>query len=217
MKIFKKEKAVTALAERYLDVVEQCVESAESMVRDYLGGDTADTQARADEVSRLETEADGLRRDMRDQLFSGAYLPLMRADIFGLFEAIDGIPNASEACCRFFHSERPDIPEEFRERYLLLATLSFGAFQPLRKSVHRFFKPKKNKMGSIRAGTEEISVEEKRVDEAEIELTSAIFASDLDLARKMHLRRALGRIVEISDRAEDTAERLLLIAMKAIS
>lgn len=217
MKIFKKEHEVTDLAIEFLDASQRCVSKAEAAVVRYLQGEVDGMQELVREVSDEETEADRILREMRDLLFSGAYLPLIRADIYSLLDSIDGLPNAAESCCRFFYSERPEVPEEFRERFIKVTEHSFGIFQQLDRSASGFFKPKE-KMESIRHGVKVISTEETVVDTLEVELIVAIFGSpSLGLAEKSHLRRALSHIVEISDRAEDSADQLLLIAMKAIA
>jgi predicted phosphate transport protein (TIGR00153 family) len=217
MKIFKKEKEVTEIAEEYLDVAERCVTKAEEAILEYLSGDSSRQEQLQREVNTVEAEADALRRSIGDKLFSGAYLPLMRGDIFGLIESIDSVPNGAESCCTFFYSQKPHIPDEFREAFLEITRESLGVIKPLKKAVKRFFKPK-GTMDSIREHADEISKQESVVDEKELKLTLAIFESQtLELSAKLHLKRALSRIVEISDRAEDCSDHLVLIAVKSIA
>ncbi len=217
MKIFKKEKEVTELAERYLDVAELCVVEAKKAVMDCLESQCPDMLERALLVSGHEHEADELRREMRDKLFSGAFLPLMRADIASLFESIDRVPNAAEACTKFFYGERPNVPDELRARFRAIASESFDVIKPLTQAGLGFFRAK-GKVDAIREAARQIGVEEARVDALELSLTAAIFEStSLSLAEKNHLRRSLSKIVEIADRAEDAADTLLLIALKSIA
>ena len=56
-------------------------------------------QGKADNI---ESNADLVRYDLRDKLYSGAYLPLLQEDIYKLIESIDKVANAGEACCDFF-------------------------------------------------------------------------------------------------------------------
>jgi uncharacterized protein Yka (UPF0111/DUF47 family) len=58
---------------------------------------------------------------------------------------------------------------------------------------------------------------ESKVDKIEWQLTKEIFTSSLEHSRMLHLRLCLDDIVEISDRAEDAADRLELVTLKSVS
>jgi predicted phosphate transport protein (TIGR00153 family) len=216
MKIFKKEKEVAELALAYLETATQCVRCGETAILAYLKDDLVAASAAQRESADLESSADSERRIIGDRLFSGAYLPLIRGDIFSVIEALDKVPNAAESCCGFFLSEKPLIPESFQGQFQEIATESFGAMSELRKAVKWLFKPKGD-IERIRLHCGEVSVLESRVDDLEWALTVAIFESDgIDLSQKIHLKTALDRIVHLSDVAENVADRLELAAMKSV-
>jgi predicted phosphate transport protein (TIGR00153 family) len=216
MKIFKKEQKVVDLALEYLEVSTQCVASGEQAVSSYLAGKLGSASEIRQDVRQLEARADELRRAIGDMLYSGAYLPLIRGDIYSLVDCFDRVPNAAEACATFFISERPDVPDEYVEAFRDILGTSFGTIHPLREAVKEFFDPK-GRLEDVRAHTVKTSVEESIVDDSEWELTNAIFDSPLDLARKLHLRKALERIVHVSDRAEDAGDQLGLVAVKSVT
>ena len=161
-------------------------------------------------------KADEIRRSIGDKLYSGAYLPLMRGDIYGIVESLDKVPNAAEACCSFIASQTPEIPDEFKESYLKLTRESFGIVAELSKVVKGFFKPK-GKIDAIREHAQAVGEQESVVDGIEWDTTVRIFnSSSIDLAHKIHLKSALNRIVHVSDRAENAAEYIELVAMKSV-
>ena len=215
MKIFKKEKDVAKLAMNYLKAVESCVEPAKEAVIAHINADSSTVASLHPKVVALESEADEMRRAIEDKLFSGAYLPLMRGDICSVIEALDRVPNAAESCCALFAGEKPDIPADFKEPFLQITADSFAIVEDLGSAVRDFFKTK-GKIDAIREHVKAVGVRESEVDRQEWRLTVAIFASDLELAQKMHLRRALDRIVNIPDRAENAAETLAQVAMKSV-
>jgi len=216
MKIFKKEKEVVSLAKDYLETVQACVNPAEAAVKAYLKGDLGEVANLRPQVAELESKADDVRRTIADKLFSGAYMPLMRGDIYSIFEALDRIPNAAEACCGFFASQNPFIPTEFTDQFAQITSDSFGIVGDLCVAVREYFKPK-GKINSVREYVRNVGKSESVVDGQEWDLTVAIFnGSNLELAQKMHLKRALDSIVDIPDRAEDAAEMLSVVAMKSI-
>lgn len=216
MKIFKKEKEVTDLALDYLDTATRCVKAGEAAVLAYVKEDLSAASAAQKEASELETAADAARRTIGDRLFSGAYLPLMRGDIHSIIESLDKMPNAAESCSGFFLSEKPSIPEEFRDRFTEVTTASFGSMNGLRKAVKAFFKPK-GEIEKIRENSHQVSIEESRVDDMEWALTVAIFENEaVDLCHQRHMKVALDKIVHLSDVAENVADRLELTAMKSV-
>jgi len=216
MKIFKKEKEVADLALDYLDIATRCVTKGETAVLAYLKGEMAEASAAQKEASELEAEADAARRTIADRLFSGAYLPLMRGDIHSIIESLDKVPNASEACSGFFLSEKPEVPEEFRERFIDVTRESFGSMVNLRKAIKAFFKPKGD-IEKIRKNAREVSILESRVDDLEWNLTTAIFeCKEIDLCHRRHMKVALDKIAHLSDVAENVGDRLELAAMKSV-
>lgn len=216
MSIFKKEQKVEELAIEYLKVSELCAKSSEMAVLAYLDGDQAAALDGRNQTRKLEAEADRLRRAIADELHSGAYMPLMRGDIYSLIDAFDRVPNAAEACATFFVSQKPEIPDEFVGSFRQLLTDSLGVVNPLVRAVRTFFEPK-GQTDEIRSLVEEVSIEESKVDELEWALTNAIFDAEIELARKLHLRDAIRRIVHISDRAEDAGDRLGHVAVKSVT
>lgn len=216
MKIFKKEKDVVKLALGYLDIIDECVRAAEKSVNLYLNGDRQGAAELQVTVGALESKADEVRRAIGDKLYSGAYLPLMRGDIYSIIDSLDHVPNAAEACCSFFISQTPEIPADFVASYVETAGASFGIITELSEVVSSFFKPK-GKIDAIRDHAQMVGTQESVVDGMEWEITVRIFESpSIDLAHKIHMKNALDRIAQISDRAENAAEYIELVAMKSV-
>lgn len=214
MKIFKKEKEVTELALKYLRAAERCVETCGKTIDAYLDGRTDEAATLREEASNQETQADRLRRKIGDKLFSGAYLPLLRGDIYSLIDSLDHVPNAAEASASLFVGEGPSVPDEFKERIRELTHASFGIIHPLHHLMKTFFNPKGH-MDEIREDHKKIGIQESAVDQLEWNLTTDLYRSTLDLAHKHHLKKALDFVARVSDRAEDTADQLELVALKS--
>ncbi len=216
MLIFKKEKKVAKLVEAHINVVAECLATATRAVEQFLVGELAEAKELAKRVDQIETNADRVRREIRDDLYLGAFLPLIREDVYKLVETIDKVANAAEECCDFFLSQRPDVPAEMRDAFVEITEASFGSFVPLGKAAHVYFKPK-GKIEAVRELAQKVGEQESVVDTQEWELTRRIFDSTLEsLSHKMHLRRALDKIVQVSDRAEDAADQLELVSVKSV-
>jgi predicted phosphate transport protein (TIGR00153 family) len=214
MRFFKKEKEVVELVLRHLEITERCLSTAAMTVDAYLRGVMDEAKGLARQVGRLESEADLVRYEIRDKLYSGAYLPLLREDIYRLVESIDKLANAGEACCDFFLNQRPSIPEGLAGPFLKVSEESLGIIRALRTAVQCFFSGE-CRSEVVREHTKEIDQIESRVDKLEWDLTKSIFTASLDHSQKIHLKLCLNSIVEISDRAEDASDQLDLATLKS--
>jgi predicted phosphate transport protein (TIGR00153 family) len=212
--IFKKEKDVIDLIFKHLDTADECLRTAMETVDTYLKGDIPKAKSLALKVDGIETEDDFIRYTIRDKLYSGAYLPMIRGDILNLVERVDKICDAAEACCDFFLDQRPEIPEGLKPQFLRVAQESFGIIVPLREAIVNYL-GEGGSVEAIREKAKEVGIKESDVDKLEWDLTRQIFTSPLDWGHKVHLRLCLDTIVEISDRAEDAADQLELAVIKS--
>jgi predicted phosphate transport protein (TIGR00153 family) len=216
MLLFKKEKEVVKLILKHLDMIEECLKNGIKTVEYYLENNISEAKVSARKSRRIESEADIIRYGIRDKLYSGAYLPLLREDIYKLIESVDKVGNAGEACSDFFLNQRPLIPDEMKSHFLAIAQESLGIIDPLKLAVLCYFKGE-CKIEVVREHTKEVGMQESRVDKLEWDLTKEIFIStSLDFAHKHHLKNCLDAIVEVSDRAEDASDQLELATLKSM-
>lgn len=212
--IFKKEKKVIELILKHVDTTEDCINTGLKAIDFYLQGNIGNAKVDARNTRNLESEADLIRHDIRDHLYSGAYLPVIREDIYKLVESIDKVANAGEACCDFFLNQRPEIPPDMKAHFLEVAKQSLGIIESLKDAVLCYFKGG-CVLETVRDHTRDIGLQESAVDKLEWDLTKQIFISSLDFSHKLHLKLCLDSIVEVSDRAEDAADQLELTALKS--
>jgi predicted phosphate transport protein (TIGR00153 family) len=215
MMLFKKEKEVIELILKHLDLAVDSLMTGIQTIECYLDGNISDAKRLAREVRSIESDADIVRYDLRDKLYSGAYLPLLREDIYKLIESIDKVANAGEACCDFFLNQRPMIPDELKPAFLDVVRESLGIVDNLKLAVLCYFKGE-CKIETVREHTKEIGLQESRVDKLEWDLTKEIFTSSQDFARQLHMKHCLDFIVEVSDRAEDAGDQLELATLKSM-
>ena len=216
MKLFKKEKEVSDLLTKFLDEIEKCLNKTENTIHAYIKGTLKEAKHLARDVRELETETDVFKYTIRDKLYSGAYLPLIREDIYHLVESLDKVANAAEACSDFFLNQRPTIPDDLTSAFTIVGQESMSVITPLKKAVMCFLK-KKCTIKDVRQYAQEVGLIETDMDRSDWELTKARFISSLDFSQKIHLKHCLDKIVEVSDRAEDAADQLELAALKSMA
>lgn len=212
---FKKEKKVLDLIVQYIDSAEACIQSAEKAIQFYLDGDLKQAKTAARLTADTESEADLIRYDIRDKLYLGAYMPLIREDIYKLVENVDKVANAGEACSDFFLNQRPTVPQELKPQFQEIVQKSLGIMLPLKEALLCFFKGQ-CPHELARQFAKEVGLKESEVDNLEWDLTKDIFTSSLDFSRQLHLKLCLDAIVEVSDRAEDAVDRVALATLKSV-
>ncbi len=216
MMLFKKEKEVIDLIEQHATKMEACLSTAIETLLTFLDDDIAKAKTLARRTDALESEADLIRLKIRDRLYSGAYMPVLREDVYKLVESLDRVANAAEKCCDTFLNQRPEIPKELKSLYADIVRTSLGIGEPLKNAVLCYLRgicP----VEVSREHAKEVGLAESNVDSMEWDLTKKIFSSKLSYGHKVHLRRCLDNIASVSDRAEDSADQLELVTLKTMS
>ena len=211
--LYRKEKEVNELLLKHLEKVDECLKTSLLTVEDYLNCKIDDAKGLAKKVDSIETEADFIRHEIIGKMYSGAYLPLLREDMLHLLEQLDKIADGAESCCDFFLDQRPEIPDDLKPRFLSAMQASTSCFTFLKDAVISFFS-EKDETENIREVLRKVGIIESDVDKLEWDITRDIFKTNLDYGHKVHLRHCIQRVVEISDRVEDTADQLEITIIK---
>ena len=127
----------------------------------------------------------------------------------------DVVANFAEECCDFFLNQRPVIPDDFKVAFSTAIQTSLSVGESLKHAVLCYLRglcP----IEVSRQHTRDIGLVESKVDKLEWDLTRKIFSSELEYSHKIHLKLCLERIVEVSDRAEETADQLELVTLKSM-
>ena len=215
MILFKKEKEVIELIEKHANKVEECVTTSFSTLQAYLNGDIANAKKLARQVDNLESQADLIRHQVRDRLYGGAYMPLLREDVYKLVESVDTVANAAEKSCDAFLNQRPVIPELLKQDFLTIITVSTSVIEPLKEALLCYLKglcP----MEVARQHSKDVGLIESKVDSLDWDLTKKIFSSDLAYSHKLHLKLCVEHVAGLTDKAESAADYLEIVALKAM-
>ena len=215
MLIFKKEKKVVELALKHAEKTDESLRIMVEAIKGFLSDGGMSLAKSATRVNELETEADSLLRDIRELLYSGAYLPTIRGDIYRLLSAVDDVTNKIENALDFVNYQKPTSTRPYVEPLEEILDMTLACFSELDDALRAFFKPK-GKVEDLRKHCRRVAEIESAVDNKERSLTLSIFESDLTLAEKQHLVKLLARIVHISDKIENAADALELASLKSI-
>ena len=215
MLIFKKEKAARKLALEHFEKTHECLESAFAVMEQYLAGDIESAKQSAKRVIKLESDADLLKHELRDVLFSGAFLPNIRSDVYRLVDSVDKVADMGETSSHFVVYQIPVIPEYFHDDINEICRLCLTCYEELQAGLKCFFKPK-GEMDLLRGHASKVGDLETAVDSLQANFTRNIFESSMGMGEKIHLCQLLKYISRIADRTEDAADELQFAAMKSI-
>ena len=215
MQILKKEKQVVELALDHFDKTGEALRIMIAAMRGYVVGDLDGLDEATSSVDQLESEADDRLREIRGLLYSGAFLPTIRGDLYRLFSEVDKIANRVESCLDFVDQQQPGNVEDYRTEFKKILDLTADCYGALKRAMEAYLDPKLE-LEELREHASQVSKIESMIDDIQRSLTSTIFRSNLTLAEKLHLAQLLLHIVGVSDQAENATDELELLSLKSI-
>jgi uncharacterized protein len=211
IRLFGRTKALEAEIDEFLNKLSESAMIFEMAIAVYLKSLANDEfESKLLQVNKLESDADTLRRSIEHQLYQHTLIPQSRGDVLGLVENLDHIINSLEGALWNFSIETPVIPTHMHEDFLELSKTAILAVEQLVQASRSFF----NNINDSNNYTHKVMFYEKETDKISSRLKRAIFAEDIDLAHKMHLRSFVEYIDNIADSSEDVADRLAIYIIK---
>lgn len=209
--IFRRTRILEGEIDEFMDNLAQSALAFKRAVSIFLAdGRSPEFDEKLAQVNNLESRSDDLRRAIERQLYAQTLIPESRGDVLGLLENLDSVLNNFEGSLWGFSIENPDIPEQYHADYKALAEQVTAAVEALVLASRAFFR----NVEMVNDHMHKVIFYEKEADKVSTKLKRQIFESDLELARKMHLRHFVEVIDNIADRAEDVADRLAIYAIK---
>lgn len=194
----------------YLDKARLVADTFRDGLRHYRQHGLQELDQFAHVSHREESECDRVRRQVERDLFAKSLLPEAREDVMGLLEHVDLVINQAEDVLRQIVLQRIELPAPFQDDYADLGERCHEAMAVLLEQAAAALAndPRTRDLGDA------VKACESRVDQSEQHLVSAVFASDLELARKLHFRDLVTMTAAIGDLAEDAANLLTVFALK---
>jgi hypothetical protein len=183
--LFEKEQQVQRLIDRYLDTLKMARENFQEAMNVYFGkGSCGDFELMIERTDKAEGNADEIRNEIENLMYSKALIPESRGDILGLLEAIDQILSLFKLILYMIHTQDLTIPEFLVLDVKELIRISLECCDLLIKQVEALFR----KSEGIRALAFTIDNNESHCDHIERRIIKKIFASNLDSFQKLQLK-----------------------------
>jgi len=208
--LFKSSRVLEAQIDEFLDTVAEGSLVFLDGVKSYMEGNKANFESAIAKIDKLESKADKLSKDVETSLYRQSLIPEHRGDVLGLLENSDNIIDTTKRSLYQFSVEKPDIPEQYNAEFLKLAEASAAAAEAVIICARAFFR----EADAVKDNLYKVHHFEREADTISDSLKRAIFASDLDLAHKIHLRYFALNVEIVSDKAEEVADRLAIYTIK---
>ncbi len=208
--IFYKTKELESEIDAFCDTVDQGALAFKLGINLFLRGADTTFEDKLRQVNELESRGDTLRRAVERKLYSQTLIPESRGDVLGLLENMDRILNECEGAMWQFFIEKPKIPDEFNADFTGLTGFVVESVSALVSASRRFFRD----IDAVSDQLHKVMFYEKEADKVSTKLKIAIFASELDLSRKIQLSNFVEHIDNIADTAVDVADRLAIYTIK---
>ena len=213
-KFFGKETEVEKLSKLHVELVYQSVYKLIDVMEHYYKHDFDSMDDEVNEITRIEKEADDIRRKMEIEFFKGAFLPFDREDRINLAEQVDSVADAVQSTAYSISLGKITFPESFREDFTELVKASCDTVALLRDCI----KMLDVDLGTALSKTHDIEKKEDEGDIVERRIISRLYeayrSEEISILKFMELKDIAEKIGNIADRAEDASDRVPIIVAK---
>ncbi len=197
----------------HADKVKECAWMFKRAAECYVQLDCEEFDTLTEEVAKLESQADDLKRDLRNHLPRGLLMPVDKFILLDCLREQDHVVDDVEEAL-YWLSFRPEggIPEQLVGDFLELIDAVMPSIEKLPEMVEQaivYFEStteeERNKLKSI---IRDIRQAENEADLLEHELKKRIFAELKDPVEIFHMVRVIEIIGSIADDAQNAADRM---------
>lgn len=209
--LWKKQKEIKKDVEEYLLETENCLEAFSQAFEVYFAeGLSENFKQQIDKTHGHESKADDERREIEYAMYNRALIPESRGDILGMLESLDLVPNKCESVLYQIWYQNMAVPAEYTEKLRELIEVNKQSYALLCAAVRHFF----GDIEQVLPAVDQVMDKESESDRIERELIKSVFDAPGDKADKILLKEMILEIGAISDRAENAADRMRIVAVK---
>jgi predicted phosphate transport protein (TIGR00153 family) len=174
------------------------------------GSDSDAFRQKLQQVDQLESRADQLRRSIEQALYEHSLIPDSRGDMLSLLEDLDFLINLFEENLYAYSVENPQFPQEHHKLMKELVEQVVLSVEATVMGARAFLRD----LSAVRNHLHKVMLYEHEADQLALALKTRVFASDLSLERKAHLRHFIDKVEGVSNQAEDVADWLAIYTIK---
>lgn len=212
IKIFKTSKNVIINIDEYFDNVELAILNFKEGVNNYLEGNLTEFEINLNKIDELEGKADSIIRKIENDFYVYSLMPNYSSDILNLLEKVDDIIDKAKDNLSQFDVEAPYFPEDLKNDFLRLVSLSLKSAENVIPAARVFF----TAPNLVKDKLQKVLFYEREADKLATKIKRRLFKEMdfLKLSEKIHLRYFTLHVEEVSDAAEVVAKMLSSLVIK---
>jgi predicted phosphate transport protein (TIGR00153 family) len=214
MRLFGRESRVERHSREHVQLVFDCVLKLQELMPLFYQGDFNSLEKKVHEMSQLEHQADEIRRIMEIEFFKGAFLPFDREDRIILAELVDTVADITQDTAYGICLSRVQFPGQFEEDYQELVDAVCETVEVLKECVDMLDED----LAQAIAKAHEVEAKEEVVDGVERRILKKLYDAyrngDFGILKLIELKNTATRLADITDRAEDASDRVLIMVAK---
>lgn len=213
-RFFAKESSVEKLSKLHVELVYECVHKLNDLMGYFYEHDFDSMDIEIEEISRIEHEADEIRRKMEIEFFHGAFLPFDREDRIVLAELVDSVADSTESVAYAISLGKIKFPTQFKEDFIKLVDASCSAVSVLRECINLL----DTDLRTALSKAHEVEEKEDEGDHVERRIIRRLYDAyrkdEISILKFIELKNIVEKIGNIADRAEDASDRVPIIVAK---
>ena len=212
IQIFKTSKNVIINIDEYFNNIEQGNLNFKQGVNHYLDGETDEFENNLRKIKKLESDADSIIRKIENDFYVHSLMPNYSSDILNLLEKTDDIIDKSKKVLSQFDVEAPYFPEDLKNDFKRLVSLSVKSVENVIPAARVFF----TAPNLVKDKLQKVMFYERESDKLATNIKRRLFKEMdfLKLSEKIHLRYFTLHVEQVSDASEVVAKMLSSLVIK---
>jgi len=205
--------------EEHAGKVKNCALAFKKAIECHLADDHEQYAALQNEVERLESEADAIKRRIRGHLPKGTLMPVDKFQLFRYLREQDAVLDAVEDILEWVSfREDPGIPKELSEDFLEFVEAVLNPIDELSEMVREarnyFQTYNENQRIKVKEIIAKLREQEQKADRHERHIKRRVLNMEIDPITVMHMIRLAEYIGSIADHAENAGDMMRAMIAK---
>lgn len=213
-KLFKREAKVEQYSKDHAELVYECLNQLKILMEYFYVNDYDSVKNKVEEISKLEHDADEIRRKMEIEFFKGAFLPFDREDRIVLAEQVDSIADMTQETAYGICLSKINFPNNYKNDFSNLIDSVYTTVFVLKRCIELLDED----LGEALTKAHEVEKLENIVDKIERKIIKNLYTAykngEIDILTHIELKSTVLRLGKIADRAENASGRVPIIVAK---
>lgn len=199
--------------QEHAEKVKECAWAFQQAIECHVSDRCRQFEELRSEVSKLENQADNIKRRIRGHLPIGTLMPVSKFQLFRYLREQDQVLDAVKDALNWIsYRTEPGIPAELEKYVFLLVDAVVDPLEELSRMVagaKRYFETYSEKQRvAVKEIISQVRAQEHAADKAEAEIKRRVFNMDMDPVTVFHMVRLAETIGSIADHAENAGDMM---------